>query len=101
MTSSALLKALSAFLMMITLYGCKEEPKLQELSVDKRAPIPRVRGNAIYHWKTVFDLKEDETAFLTAHSVRKMYVRFFDVDVETSPMNSTYSAIPIYEETNT
>lgn len=94
MTSSALIKALTAFL-MLSLLGCKEEQKRQELPADVRASVPRVRGNAIYHWKTVFDLKEDETAFLTAHSVRKIYVRFFDVDVETSPMNTTYSAIPI------
>ena len=95
MTSSALPKALTAFVFLLSLIGCKEEPKQQVLPVDKPATFTRVRSNAIYHWKTVFDLKEDETAFLTAHSVRKMYVRFFDVDVETSPMNATYSAIPI------
>ena len=95
MSSSAFQKALSTILMMLSLLGCKEEPKLQEPPVEGRASIPRVRGNAIYHWKTVFDLKEDEITFLSSHSVRKIYVRFFDVDVETSPMNTTYSAIPI------
>ena len=95
MSSSAFQKALSTILMMLSLLGCKEEPKLQEPPVEGRASIPRVRGNAIYHWKTVFDLKEDEITFLSSHSVRKIYVRFFDVDVETSPMNATYSAIPI------
>ncbi len=95
MTSSALPKALIAFLMMLSLLGCNEEPKQQVQHTDTPTSFPRVRSNAIYHWKTVFDLKEDETDFLTAHSVRKMYVRYFDVDVETSPMNATYSAIPI------
>lgn len=95
MTSFALPKALIAFLMMLSLLCCTEERKQQELSVDEPTSFPRVRSNAIYHWKTVFDLKEDEADFLTAHSVRKMYVRYFDVDVETSPMNATYSAIPI------
>ena len=80
---------------MLPLTGCRECSKSQEIPVVKRVSIQRVRGNSIYHWKTVFDLNEDETAFLKAHSVRKMYVRFFDVDVETSPMNATYSAIPI------
>lgn len=95
MTSSALLKTFAAFLVILSFGGCKDEPKLQEPPADKRTSIPRVRGNAIYHWKTVFNLNEDEIAFLSSHSIRKMYVRFFDVDVETSPMNATYSAIPI------
>ena len=95
MTTSALLKTLTTSLMILSFWGCKEEPKLQEPPVENRASIPRVRGNAIYHWKTVFDLQEDEISFLTSHSVQKIYVRFFDVDVETSPMNSTHSAIPI------
>ena len=95
MTSSALLKTFAAFLVILSFWGCKDEPKLQEPPADKRTSIPRVRGNAIYHWKTVFNLNEDEIAFLSSHSIRKMYVRFFDVDVETSPMNATYSAIPI------
>ena len=79
--------------MILSFGGCKDVPKLQEPPADKRTSIPRVRGNAIYHWKTVFNLNEDEIAFLSSHSIRKMYVRFFDVDVETSPMNATYSAI--------
>ena len=95
MTSSALLKTFAAFLVILSFGSCKDEPKLQEPPADKRTSIPRVRGNAIYHWKTVFNLNEDEIAFLSSHSIRKMYVRFFDVDVETSPMNATYSAIPI------
>ena len=95
MTSSDFPKALSAFLIMLSLLGCKEEPQRQVLPVDKPASLPRVRSNAIYHWKTIFDLKAEETDFISTHSVRKMYVRYFDVDVETSPMNATYSAIPI------
>jgi hypothetical protein len=95
MSSSAYQKALTAILMMLSLLGCKEEPKIQEPLVDKRASIQRIRGNAIYHWKTVFNLQEDEIAFLAAHSVKKIYVRYFDVDVENSPMNSTNAAIPI------
>ena len=95
MTSSALPKASIVFLLILSLFGCKEAPKPQEFPFVKRTTIPRVRSNAIYHWKTVFDLKEDETAFLASHSVRKMYVRYFDVDVESSPMNASHSAIPV------
>ena len=95
MTSFTLQKALTASLMMLSLFGCKEEPKLQEPVINKQASIQRVQGNAIYHWKTVFDLKKDEVDFLAEHSVRRLYMRFFDVDVETSPMNATNMAIPV------
>ena len=95
MSSSTLRKALTIPLLMVSFIACKEGPRIQEPPVDKPIMSLRERGNAIYHWKTVFDLREDEAAFLKAHSVRKMYVRYFDVDVETSPMNATCSAIPI------
>ena len=55
----------------------------------------RFRSNAIYHWKTTFDLNEDEKEFLREHSIKRMYVRFFDVDVESSPMNATKTPVPI------
>ena len=95
MTPSLFHKALAVSLMLLSLLCCNEKPKQQMQPTDTPTSFPRVRSNAIYHWKTVFDLKEDETAFLSTHSIRKMYVRYFDVDVETSPMNATYSAIPI------
>ena len=95
MTLSSLPKAPIVLLLILSLFGCKEAPKTQDCPFVKRTSFPRVRNNAIYHWKTVFDLKEDETAFLDSHSIRKMYVRYFDVDVETSPMNASHSAVPV------
>lgn len=55
----------------------------------------RVDCNSIYHWKTTFKLDEDDLRFLKRHSVRRMYIRLFDVDLDTSPLDQYSSAIPV------
>ncbi len=36
--------------------------------------------NSIYFWKTRFELNDYEKSFIKEHDIRRMYVRFFDVD---------------------
>lgn len=55
----------------------------------------RQHGNAIYHWKTTFDLNEEELAFLRDNDIRRMYVRLFDVDLDSSPINRHDGLVPI------
>lgn len=87
---------LYSILFLVSLYGCKNATLEHKECISQNADmLVRFRSNAIYHWKTTFDLNEDEQDFLKEHSVKRMYVRFFDVDVESSPMNSTMAPIPI------
>ncbi len=51
--------------------------------------------NAVYYWKTTFALNESELEFLNKHKVGKMYLRLFDVDVDSSPMNGYVGAVPV------
>lgn len=96
MKSKQELAFLYVILLIVSLNGCENTTKEQMQKTSEETIIPvRFRNNAIYYWKTVFDLNEEEKAFLKKHSVRKMYVRFFDVDIETSPMNSTKDPVPI------
>ena len=37
------------------------------------------RTRAVYYWSTVLDIDTVKQAFLSAHGVRRMYVRYFDV----------------------
>ena len=37
------------------------------------------RTRAVYYWSTVLDIDTVKLAFLSAHGVRRMYVRYFDV----------------------
>lgn len=51
--------------------------------------------NSVYHWKTTFNLNRDELAFLRKHKIHRLYLRMFDVDVDSSPMNEYDGAVPI------
>lgn len=88
-------KALIITIFLSSLYACNNISHRQQQSPAQKDNLGRIEGNAIYHWKTVFDLNEEELEFLKKHSINRMYVRFFDVDVEDSPMNASYSALPI------
>ena len=41
---------------------------------------PSNQQNAVYYWRTTFRLNEVETQFLQENNIKKMYVRFFDVE---------------------
>ena len=49
-----------------------------KLSIYSDNDLPE--NNAIYYWKTTFQLTEYERQFLRVHHIGKMYVRMFDVD---------------------
>ena len=39
-------------------------------------------ANAVYHWKTVLKPSSDEIHFMKNHSIKRMYVKFFDVSTD-------------------
>ena len=49
---------------------------------------------AMYHWKNVFDLSDEEQEFLKVHKIDRMYVRFFDVTLEDLLDGKGAQAIP-------
>ena len=66
--------------LLLILTGCTES----------KAPVPastpRDKENAVYYWKTRFDLDDQETAFLKENGIRRIYLRYFDVDYEKNPV---------------
>lgn len=44
--------------------------------------VDNVGGRSIYYWRTTFSLSDAEKTFLKGHDVTKIYVHFFDVDVD-------------------
>ena len=59
---------------------------------------PRREGeacNSVYYWKTTFSLDSAETAFLGKHDIRRIYLRFFDVDYEYDASADCYQAVPV------
>lgn len=51
--------------------------------------------NAVYYWKTRFALSGADTAFLRQHDVGRVYLRLFDVDVQTDPLQGGDPVIPV------
>lgn len=75
---------------ILTTQSCKKETVASErpLAVHQQA-------NAVYYWKTIFDLTDKDREFLKQHNVERMYIRFFDVVSETRDLDENYHrAIP-------
>ena len=49
---------------------------------------------AMYHWKNVFELSEEEMNFLEKHKIERLYIRFFDVTLESLLDGKGPQAIP-------
>ena len=50
------------------------------LSCTGSASLKSEESNSIYYWRTTFSLNDGEKEFLREHGVKKIYMRFFDVD---------------------
>lgn len=46
--------------------------------------------NAIYYWRTTFDLSNPAINFLKNHDITRLYVRFFDIDDKYEAVNGEY-----------
>ena len=58
--------------------------------------LDRPAVNSIYFWKTRFELGDYEQSFLKEHDIRRMYVRFFDVDDDTAwPYGQLNRIVPV------
>lgn len=74
--------------------SCKHSDK-------ENSPCPQVcfpiatpeRG--IYHWKTTFDLSQEDTAFIRRHDIKRLYIRMFDVGVDTDNGVETGEIVPL------
>lgn len=61
----------------------------------KSCEVAEPTENAVYYWRTTFDLDSTETAFLKHHKVSRIYLRMFDVAVERNAGNETDEIVPI------
>ena len=57
------------------------------------APVPARTELAFYHWQTTLDLNATEQAWLDTLAVRRLYVKFFDVDWDDSRRQPTPQAV--------
>lgn len=55
--------------------------------------LERTRG--VYHWKTTFDLTEEDKAFIQEHQIGQLYVRMFDVGMEDEWTYESSEVVPL------
>ena len=58
-----------ALLPLLSLFACSHNDK------EENAP----KGNAVYYWRTAFQLSDKEREFLKENEVKAIYVKFFDI----------------------
>ena len=49
----------------------------------------------IYYWKTVFSLNDYEKDFLQKHDISRLYIRLFDVALQTQDTQDTLALVPV------
>lgn len=52
----------------------------------EKGAVVRQKKNSIYYWRTVLELDSVERNFLKANNVERIYIRFFDIVVDKSPL---------------
>ena len=58
-------------------------------------PSVGLSHNAIYHWRTTFELDSTEVAFVQRHNIERIYVKMFDVATERNFLSGDYDPVPI------
>lgn len=58
-----------ALLPLLSLFACSHNEK------EENAP----KGNAVYYWRTAFQLSDIEREFLKENEIKAIYVKFFDI----------------------
>ena len=69
--------------------GCSEK------TPPVKASRQRDNENAVYFWKTRFQLGNEETAFLKDYSIKRIYLKYFDVDYESNPVTEAEGIVPV------
>lgn len=75
--------------------GCGNHVQ-QRTSVESSHPeSTEVKNRSIYHWKTTFDLTPEDEAFIRQHDIKTIYLRMFDVGMDTDNGVETGEVVPL------
>lgn len=67
------------FSLPLTLCSCAGKAAAKECE--------RPKNNSIYYWRTTFTLNDVERDFVNKHDIKKIYLRYFDVELNTREGN--------------
>jgi hypothetical protein len=78
----------------LLLLSCKESRKEAPKTIAPKAPVES-HERGIYHWKTTFEITEEDSTFIKEHNINRLYVRMFDVGMEMNEYNGSLEAVPL------
>ena len=67
-------------LLLVCMVGCQQKNPYNDRL--------KYSGNAVYYWQTWFSLDEEDTEFLDKNNIQTIYLRFFDVDINSEEFSS-------------
>ena len=89
------MKRICYFFILVCIYACRHvsvSPETELLSTADSDSIDtgdvRQPHNAVYYWKTVFTLNDEEKLWLADHQIGRLYIRYFDIsfDADGNPV---------------
>lgn len=87
------MKRIILFIILLPLLiSCKTSTKVDVQYVDEQATQT---DNGIYFWKSQFKLNDYELQFLEDHNISRLYVKMFDVALQTEDPEDTLALVPI------
>lgn len=75
--------------------SCADKKSKDSDNMETHTNQGTIDNAAIYHWKTRFDLTEEDYRFLEEHKIKKLYLRCFDVDIIYTSSDGDISVEPI------
>ena len=77
--------------------SCRQAPQRnpQTESSVQVVSSQNVLSRSVYHWKTPFDLSPEDTMFIREHGIQKIYLRMFDVGMDTDNGRETGEIVPL------
>ena len=88
--------SLIIIVLSLILFSCGNPTQQTNSSeVPSQPESPEAKNRSIYHWKTTFDLSPEDEAFIQQHNIKTIYLRMFDVGMETDNGIETDEIVPL------
>lgn len=87
-------KILTLIAIGLLFLSCKESRKEAARTIAPKAPVES-HERGIYHWKTTFEITEEDSTFIKEHNINRLYVRMFDVGMERNESNDSLEVVPL------
>lgn len=87
------MKYIILLLLLFSLLLSCNSPQCQNKQAQDRQS--HVSNSGIYFWKSQFILNESEMQFLKKHDISRIYIKMFDVALQTDSQEDTLALVPI------